>query len=238
MRMGRLGPSGWDVRWIRGKEGALEASKNPTSFYNTRCCDATTNRVMCRVLTEANGSFYTIQPADVTLVCSANPCPAVPTIGNTVTVTVTGHFRLITPLLSAFTGGQNISISKSAVAQLRVTPLSTTTTSSTTTTTTTAACGAPNVSGAIGVSPSFGTSTKSGTGTNFAFTAPTVTPQPSCTFVYSWSFGDGANSSDLAPQHVYAKKGSGGGKDYTVTLTISTGVFPNWTGSISVVVDP
>ena len=236
--MGRLGPSGWDVRWIRGKEGALEASKNPTSFDNTRGCDATTNRVMCRVLTEANGSFYTIQPADVTLVCSANPCPAVPTIGNTVTVTVTGHFRLITPLLSAFTGGQNISISKSAVAQLRVTPLSTTTTSSTTTTTTTAACGAPNVSGAIGVSPSFGTSTKSGTGTNFAFTAPTVTPQPSCTFVYSWSFGDGANSSDLAPQHVYAKKGSGGGKDYTVTLTISTGVFPNWTGSISVVVDP
>jgi Flp pilus assembly protein TadG len=240
------------------KEGALEASKNPTLFDNTQGCDAKTNTVICRVLTEANGSFYTIQHSDVTLACSPTPCPAVPAIGDTVTVSVTGHFSLITPLLSVFTGGQNIDITRSAVAQLGVTPVTTSTTtsstttstttsttssssttSSTTTTTTTTACGAPDVTGTIGVSPSSGSSKLTGSGTVFTFTPPTVTPQSSCTFVYSWSFGDGTNyTGPTPPGHVYAKKGSGSSKDYTVTLTISNTVLPNWTGSISVVVDP
>ena len=72
------------------KEGALEASRNPTSFDNTKSCDAKTNRVICLVINEAKGSFYSITPADVSLTCSPVDCPATPQVGDTVTVKVTG----------------------------------------------------------------------------------------------------------------------------------------------------
>ena len=106
------------------KEGALEASRNPTSFDNTQPCNATTNRVICLVINEAKGSFYSITPADVTLTCSMTPCPDPPLLGDTVTVTVSGKFTLITPILASFTGGQTITISASSTAQLKVAPLS------------------------------------------------------------------------------------------------------------------
>ena len=104
------------------KEGALEASRNPTSFDSTKPCDAVTNRVICLVINEAKGSFYEITPADVSLSCSPSPCPTTPHVGDTVTVSVTGEFTLVTPLLSSFTGGQTVNISATSVAQLGVEP--------------------------------------------------------------------------------------------------------------------
>jgi Flp pilus assembly protein TadG len=104
------------------KEGALEASRNPTSFDNTKPCNATTNRVICLVINEAKGSFYSITPADVSLTCSPSPCPSDPVVGDTVTVSVTGKFTLVTPLLASFLGGQTINISAAAVAYLGVAP--------------------------------------------------------------------------------------------------------------------
>jgi Flp pilus assembly protein TadG len=104
------------------KEGALEASRNPTSFDAGQPCNATTNRVICLVINEAKGSFYSITPADVSLTCSPSPCPSTPQLGDTVTVKVTGKFTLVTPLLASFTGGQTVSISASSVAQLGVEP--------------------------------------------------------------------------------------------------------------------
>src|SRR6188508_1917692 len=96
------------------REAALEASQNPTSFIpNTACTSANKedNRVMCRATNEARGSFVSIAPADVAMECSTTPlpCPAAPAMGQTVSVTVTGHFRLITPLLAVFFGGQDTS---------------------------------------------------------------------------------------------------------------------------------
>lgn len=104
------------------KEGALEASRNPTSFDAGQPCNATTNRVICLVINEAKGSFYSIGPGDVTLSCSPSPCPSTPNLGDTVTVKVTGKFTLVTPLLASFTGGQTFDISATSVAQIGVEP--------------------------------------------------------------------------------------------------------------------
>jgi Flp pilus assembly protein TadG len=254
------------------KEGALEASRNPTSFDNTRPCNATTNRVICLVINEAKGSFYSITPADVSLTCSPSPCPTDPTLGDTVTVKVTGKFTLVTPLLASFVGGQTINISASASAQLGVAPepyvgatptpspsasptpspaatpapsgsatpapsASATPSASTTT------CVAPTVSNSITVNPTSGVAAEGAgiPGTMFTFTAPTVNPQPGCTFSYSWSFGDGASGSGATVTHTYATKGNAGSaslKYFTVTLAISaSGVAQTWTGSINVPVN-
>ena len=39
------------------REGAMEASRNPTSFQANAACNTTTNRIMCRVINESKGSF-------------------------------------------------------------------------------------------------------------------------------------------------------------------------------------
>ncbi len=101
------------------REGALEASKNPTSWQANSPCSKTTNRVMCRVVNEASGSFVTVVPADVAMSCAPS-CTAA--LGNIVTVSVNGHFSLITPILAAFTGGQDITLSSTASAQIETTP--------------------------------------------------------------------------------------------------------------------
>ena len=77
---------------------------------------------MCRATNEARGSFVTVAPADVTMACSTSPCPAAPAMGQTVSVTVTGHFRLITPLLAFMFGGQDTTFASTASAQLLATP--------------------------------------------------------------------------------------------------------------------
>lgn len=103
------------------REGALEAAANPGSFQAGRPCDPTTNRIICRVIGEAAGASVTIAPDDVTVVCDPAPCPAVPTWGDTVTVTVTGHLDIITPFLAAITG-PTLTIRASASVQLTIAP--------------------------------------------------------------------------------------------------------------------
>jgi hypothetical protein len=91
----------------------MQAADSPTSFLANQACNKTTNKVMCRVINEAKGSFVSVAPADVSLACA----PACDTgIGNTVTVSVNGHFSLITPLLAGFLGGQNLTLTSTAAA--------------------------------------------------------------------------------------------------------------------------
>ena len=68
------------------RAGALEASSHPGSFQAGQPCNATTNRVMCAVLTESTGSFFAISPSDVSLSCSPSSCAEA--LGNTVSVSV------------------------------------------------------------------------------------------------------------------------------------------------------
>jgi len=246
------------------KEGALEAARNPDSFQYNQDCDTVNNRVMCLVLNEAKGSLYEIAKGDVTLTCSPSPCSASPSLGDTVTITVAGRFTLLTPVLAQILG-PTMTLSASSVAQLGVVPdpsttwTSTTTTSTTTTTTstttttetttsssTTTPCGTPVVpSGTVQGSPASGRSESPGPATLFTFTAPDVTPQAGCSFLYSWTFGDGLFAAGATATHKYLNAGNGSTKEYTVTLVISSSpvpllppVPPPWSDSVKVRVNP
>jgi PKD repeat protein len=178
------------------REATLEASRNPTSFIpNTACTSANkeSNRIMCRAMNESQGSFVTVAPTDVSLACSTSPCPTTPVLGQTVSVTVVGHFRLITPLLAVFFGGQDTSFASTASAQLLATP---------------PAVAVPGPVAAFSLSPSSGLTplvvsfTDASTGTGLS---------------WGWAFGDGLTyNGQNPPAHTYAASGI-----FTVTLTVS-----------------
>lgn len=251
------------------KEGALEAALHPENlaeFDSTRGCDADTNRVICLVINEAKGSLISIAPGNVALACDPAPCPATPAIGDTVRISVTANFMLVSPILSVFFSGQTIPISASSVAQIGVdpqpgsavaptpTPTPTPTPSPTPTpdpaatptptpdpaatptpTPTPVPCLAPSVSGPFDISPTSGRSASHPSGgTTFTMTAPTVTPQPGCSFSYKWSFGDGLDGAGATVTHVYPFAGTGPSNTFTVTLVISTNSGPSWNGTRTV----
>ncbi len=81
------------------REGAFQAAKTPTDFDSTTGCPAgaATNVIYCRIKLESSGGV-SIAPTDVDVRCQPASCNT--GIGNTVTVSVTGHFRLLTPLVT------------------------------------------------------------------------------------------------------------------------------------------
>ncbi len=226
------------------RAGALEAAEHPTSFVSGGSCNTATNRVMCAVLTESTGSFFSISPSDVSLTC--NPTPCAEALGNTVSVQVNGHFSLLTPLLSAFFGGSSITLTQSASAQIDVrpnisgaTPTPTPTPSpipTATPTPTVTPTPSPTPTGAPTPTPTptpsptpyctppiadfiFSPSSGKKKQTTFQFTDESTTP-PSCTLTWSWNFGDGGGSSSTSnlqnPTHVFQSQGT-----WTVTLVVS-----------------
>ena len=178
------------------REATLEASRNPTSFIpNTACTSANkeSNRVMCRATNEAQGSFVSVAPSDVTMACSTSPCPTIPVLGQTVSVTVVGHFRLITPLLAVFFGGQDTSFASTASAQLLATPPATSVAGP---------VAAFTLSPASGLTPLVVTFNNASTGTGLS---------------YAWGFGDGTTYvGQNPPAKTYLASGI-----FTVTLTVS-----------------
>jgi PKD repeat protein len=178
------------------REGVLEASRNPTSYIaNTACTSANkdANRIMCRTINEAKGGFVEVTPADVTLTCSTTPCPPTTAVlGNTISVKVTGHFRLITPLLAVFFGGQAIDFSSTSSAQLLSVP----------------------VTAVTGPVASFTRTPTSGTAPLAVAIVDTSTNLPT---TWAWGFGDGQTfNGQFPPAHSYATPGT-----YTITLTVS-----------------
>lgn len=247
--LGRLFYSGITVT-NAAREGAIEAAYNPTSFQAGLPCDATDNRVMCRAINEASGSFVTIAPADVTLTCSPSCSTG---IGNKVEVKVVGHFSLLTPILSTFFGGTGMTLSATASAQVHTppssgvpsTPMPTATPAPTPvptatpvptptppgatptptpgppTPTPTPVCVAPT--SAFTVSPTSGFRYKNPgkPGTTFQFTSfATGMNVPACEPIWSWNFGDGAGTSSLV-NPVYVYTNSNTSPGFTVTLTVS-----------------
>jgi Flp pilus assembly protein TadG len=226
------------------RAGALEAAAHPTSFVSGGTCNTATNRVMCAVLTESTGSFFSISPSDVSVSCDPSPCAEA--LGNTVEVQVNGHFSLLTPLLSAFFGGTSITLTQSAAAQIDVrpnisgatptptptpspiptgTPIPTPTPTPTPTATPTATpVPTPTPTPTPYCTPpvaDFSFSPHSGKKktTEFQFTDLSTTP-PSCTLTWSWNFGDGAGTSSSSllqnPTHTYQVQGT-----FSVTLVVS-----------------
>jgi len=238
------------------KEGALEAARkteNLVEFDSTRTCDTETNRVICLVMNEAGGSLISIAPSDVALVCDPDPCPTDPVMGDTVRITVTANFMLVSPILSVFFGGQTVPIASSSTAQIGVaphpgfvivpTPTPIPTPAPTPTpgptpeptpeptpgpTPTPPPCLEPTVSGPIDISPNDGKSAQHPSGgTTFTMTAPTPVPQADCTFTYTWSFGDAILGAGASVTHLYQFAGSGPGNNFTVTLVIATDTGPS-----------
>jgi PKD repeat protein len=102
------------------REGAFQAAVTPELYAAGQPCDQATNRVVCRVQNETVGSMVAIQPDDIDMTCNPGTCPEA--AGATVTVTVGGDFRLVTPLLSIVFGGQDLRLTSSAVAQIEYLP--------------------------------------------------------------------------------------------------------------------
>jgi PKD repeat protein len=181
------------------REGVLEAAKNPGSYIaNTDCTAANKldNRVMCRTLNEARGGFVTVSPADVALSCTLvtpGPCPpATPVFGDTISVKVTGRFTLVTPLIGSFFGGQTITFSSTASAQLNVAPVN-------------PPPAAPVANFTTTPTPPVGPAPLSIAFTDTSTGGPTT---------WTWDFGDGRGSTTQSPTHTYGSQGS-----YTAVLT-------------------
>ena len=172
--------------------------------------------------------------------------PARPAIGNTVSVSVNGHFALITPILAGFLGGQNLTLTSVAAAQIMTEPDINPVTATSTPTPTPAptATATPTPTGT-------GTAAPTGTATPVPTVAPcfvpvanfTVNPTsgvrdknnrpapssssrhptnmtPACDPIWSWNFGDGSGvSSAQNPTYVYGTSNTNPG--YTVTLSVS-----------------
>ena len=97
------------------REGAYEASYHGSYIANSPCSD--TNTVMCAILNESQRSLA-ITPADVEWSCNNVGGCSPGTFGDRVSIKVTGHFQLLTPLLSAFFGGTDVAFSSSATADI------------------------------------------------------------------------------------------------------------------------
>ncbi|MGP1674473.1 MAG: PKD domain-containing protein [Candidatus Limnocylindrales bacterium] len=228
------------------RAGALEAVRHPTSYQDGLPCDALTNRIMCAITTESNGSILAIDPLDVIVACDPDPCSEV--LGNRVRVTVAGEFTLLTPFIGTFFGGQTIPLSSTATAQIAVQPVITapSATSTPTPTATTAPTPTPTPTPTGTLDPlatptptptpsptpsptpacfppsadfQFSPSTGKKKKTDFQFT-DLSTSGPLCPLTWSWNFGDGAGSSSTSslqnPIHTYQAQGV-----YTITLVVS-----------------
>jgi Flp pilus assembly protein TadG len=221
------------------REGALEASINPSSYASGQACSAS-NRIVCAATNEAaNGAFVVVAPADVTRTCT-NDCSKA--FGARVTVSVTGHFRLITPIMWIFTGGPDVTLVSTADADIVVIPAGTgvTPTPTPSPTPTPTPVPTPTPSGSTGP-----------TASPTASPTPTPVPTPTCappaaSFTYSqqnknrpvvfvststpssgscaitywrWEFGDGQTDAGNVQtvSHTYPAQGT----SYTVVLTVT-----------------
>ncbi len=101
------------------REGAFQAAQTPTSYRDGQPCDPVTNRVVCRVVLESKDSFVTVAPADVEVACTPD-CDR--ELGHVVSVTVTGHFHLITPVLAFAIPDQDVTLTATAVGHVEVLP--------------------------------------------------------------------------------------------------------------------
>jgi Flp pilus assembly protein TadG len=128
--------------------------------------DADTAGATIAAVNEARDSFITVAAGDVSVSCTPSCTNA---NGNRVTAAVTGHFSLITPLLALFIGGQNVTWTTTAEADIISIPVIAGGASTPTPTPTPGATPTPTPSPTPGGSP---------TPTPTATPSPTPTPTP------------------------------------------------------------
>ena len=208
------------------REGAMQASRTPTAFVPDQPCPTSSpdsDLVMCRTLLEAEGSMVSVQPADVQLTC--NPATCATGLGNTATVTVTGHFQLLTPLLSAFFGGnQNVTFMSSSTAQVETLPTPAATSTPTPTPTPTPSptptpvptCTLPSAGFTVS-GPNLNKQLKGQAPLAVTFTDTSTSPAACPISGWAWTFGDGQSATGQGPvNHTYQLNGT-----YQAYLTVT-----------------
>lgn len=234
------------------REGAMQAAQTPTSFLPGSPCDpaaTSLNLVMCRTLLEAKGSTVDVQPADVQLVCSPSGCAHA--MGNTVTVTVTGHFKLLTPLMSPFFGGsQDVTFASVSTAQIEALPSPGTAPAPTPTPTpapTPSATAIPTATPqATCAPPSAGFTATPVTGTSplvvrFSDTSTSSSACPILT--WTWAFGDKTSytaytAGQTPPPHTYLSQNKNQPGVYEVTLTVTNAAGSNTSAAQTITANP
>ena len=216
------------------REGVFQAAKTPTDFDSTQPCpaDGKTNVIYCRIKLESSGGV-SVAPTDVSVSCSPVDCST--GIGNTVTVRVTGHFRLFTPLMAVFFGGnQNVTFSGSATANRETLPVTGTSTPAPSATPSPSPSPSPSSSASASPSPSPSSCVLPSAG--FTFTSSPANHQSpvvvnvtdtstsvSCGITsWLWTWGDGTTSLGKVPgTHTYVVKNPDKSGYYTITLQVT-----------------
>lgn len=218
------------------REGAFQAAQTPASYSANQACPlgATTNQVVCRVLLEAKNSVITIQPSDISLVCTPD-CSR--TLGHTVSVTVRGRLTLLMPFMAPLLGGQTVNFASTATTQLEALPTGVATATASPSPSPSSSP-SPTPSPSVTPAPTCGPPSAGFTYTTSpnSMQAPVrlnvtdTSTSPSCPITsWLWDWGDGSTSSNQNPgTKTYVAPGT-----YTVTLRVTNGSgFPSTTGAL------
>ena len=214
------------------REGVFQAAVTPADFDSTKPCpaDGQTNVIYCRIKLESSGGV-SVAPTDVTVSCSPTDCST--GIGHTVTVRVTGHFQLFTPLMAVFFGGnQNVTFSGSATAARETLPV--TATGSAAPSASPSASPSSSPSASPSAAPSSPACVLPSAG--FTFTASPLNHQApvtvnvtdtstsiSCAITsWLWTWGDGTTTLGKVPgPHTYGVKNPDKSGGYVVLLKVT-----------------
>ncbi len=212
------------------REGAAAAAEAPGS----------SSEIIAAATRESQGSFVTVLGSDVAISCQPS---CTKTYGTRVTVTVTGRFQVLTPIMWVFTGGSNVTFASGATADVVVVP---------------AAAGvppSPSPSPTPSPSPSpTPTPAPSQTPSPTPTPTPTPTPAPTCApptvafttsqqnknwpvaFVsiatptsgtcaisyWRWDYGDGTTDAGNLPTTSHDYGSANKGRTFNVLLTVTT----------------
>jgi Flp pilus assembly protein TadG len=237
------------------REGAFQAATEPSSYQAGQPCPTkdpvslkvpSTNDVMCRTLLESKGSVISVAPANVSMNCSPNCSEA---LGNTVTVKVVGQFRLITPFMTLFFGGNTINFSSSSTQQIQAMPpvpsliIPTASVVATAPLATASALPSPSPTVVPCGIPSAGFTATPTTGNSPLSVSVTDTSSssPLCPItVWEWDWGDGSTKSygKTVSPHVYTNPGPST-KNYALKLTVwNSPTTSNTSGASTIQVKP
>ncbi|MEW5991738.1 MAG: TadE/TadG family type IV pilus assembly protein [Chloroflexota bacterium] len=226
------------------REASFQAAQTPTSYQAGLPCTSGNedqNLVICRGILESTGSVITVTPADITMTCSPACDQA---MGNTVTVTATGRFDLLTPVMSVFFGGTTITFSSTSTNQISAlpdldtpAPTDTPTPSATATPSSSASATPTPTPGCEIVSASFDyTESPANHDSPVTVTVTDTTIyNTSCVTVWAWDWGDGTVTyGQVQSPHVYYNQTgpNGNTKTFNLTLTVTSGTFTDTSGSV------
>jgi Flp pilus assembly protein TadG len=227
------------------REAAMQAAQTPTAYQAGQPCasdNPDANLVICRALLESTGSVVTVVPSDITMTCTPS---CAETMGNTVTATATGSFRLLTPFMAAFFGGYTIAFSSSSTQQITALPPTPTAAPTASPTDPPAPTPSPSPSPTpppACTAPSAGFTYTSSPANNKSPVTVTVTDTStsggSCPITqWAWTWGDGVTTyGQTQSPHVYYNTTGppGNTKTFSLSLTVTNSAGSSTSGAATI----